>query len=164
MEILTYPEYRSFGGADIDSVTFARLSWLARKKLKYYTTGVDGYSKLKHAFPVDPDDAESVKRCMCEVVSLLNQIEAAEQLADAVRGYTETENGLQRKVISRVESGNEAISYMEGSGISSAIDAAVSDTFAREKLLRDTIREYLSGVSDANGVNLLFMGRYPHVH
>jgi hypothetical protein len=24
-----------------------------------------------------------------------------------------------------------------------------------------TIRNYLSGVADANGVNLLFMGRYP---
>lgn len=161
MEYITYKEFRSLSGSDIDETSFSRLYWLARKKLNYYTTGVDGYSKLKRAFPTDPDDAESVKRCMCKVVSILNQIEAAEQLADAVRGYTETENGLQRKVISRVESGNEAISYMEGSGISSAIDAAVTDTFAREKLLRDTIREYLSGVSDANGVNLLYMGVYP---
>jgi hypothetical protein len=161
MAYITYTEYKSFCGGDMDDVSFSRLEWEARKKLNYYTTGVDGYAKLKHAFPIDPDDAESVKRCMCKVVSILNQIEAAEQLADAVRGYTETENGLQRKVISRVESGNESISYMEGNGISSVIDAAVSDSFAREKLLRDTIREYLSGASDANGVNLLFLGRYP---
>ena len=161
MPYITYTDYKSLSGGDLDDVSFSRLEWEARKKLNYYTTGVDGIQKLKHAFPTDPDDVESVKRCMCEVVSVMNQIEAAERLAEAVRGYTETESGLQRKVISRVESGSEAISYMEGNGISSVIDAAVSDNYAREKLFRDTIREYLSGVCDANGVNLLYLGAYP---
>ena len=31
----------------------------------------------------------------------------------------------------------------------------------REALYSDTVRDYLSGVADANGVHLLYMGRYP---
>ena len=43
------------------------------------------------------------------------------------------------------------------------ISKALVDFAVKEKLFRDTIREYLSGVSDANGVNLLYMGVYPYV-
>ena len=50
----------------------------------------------------------------------------------------------------------------EGQAEATAIDKALSDKAAEAQLYTDTIREYLSGVSDANGVNLLFMGRYPY--
>ena len=61
--------------------------------------------------------------------------------------------------------GNESISYSGAGDLakSSSIAAAVADPQAREKLYRDTVTDYLSGVQDANGVNLLYMGRYPRV-
>lgn len=148
---------------EISETDFNRLSWEACRLLDSHTTGYDGVKKLKVAFPTDEDSAEAVKMCAGKVVSILHQIQQAEAAAALANGYTETAQGLQRKIISRIEAGNEAISYSETKNTSTAIDAAVSDKEARDKLISDTIREYLSGVSDANGVNLLFMGRYPRV-
>ena len=64
-------------------------------------------------------------------------------------------------MISSVSAGNESISYSVGNA--TMIDKALSDPTVKEKLFRDTIREGLSGVTDANGVNLLYMGVYPRV-
>jgi hypothetical protein len=60
-----------------------------------------------------------------------------------------------------VEAGNEAISYSETKLANTVIDEAVSDRVARDKLLAETVWDYLRGVEDANGVNLLYMGKYP---
>ena len=99
--------------------------------------------------------------CAGNIVNLLHQIHEAEQAASVARGYTKTEQGLQRKIISRVEAGNEAISYSETKLSNSSIDAAVADKSVRDSQIASTIKEYLSGVTDANGVNLLYMGPYP---
>ena len=142
---------------DIDEAAFNRLSFDACRKIDNHTTGVDGVKKLRHAFPIDEDDIEAVKRCGCKLVYLMTQMEAAEQSM----GYEATENGIRGKVISSVSAGNESISYSVGNA--TMIDKALSDPAVKEKLFRDTIREYLSGVTDANGVNLLYMGVYPRV-
>ena len=104
-----------------------------------------------------------MKFTAAQLVNTLYQIYEAEQAANMSRGYIETENGLQRKIISRVEAGNEAISYMEGQGNTTAIDTAAKDTAAKRKMLFNIIRDGLTGVEDANGVNLLYMGVYPEV-
>ena len=77
------------------------------------------------------------------------------------RGYTQTEQGLRRQIISRVEAGNEAISYSETKNANTEIDAAVADRTARDRLLAWIVWDYLRGIEDANGVNLLYMGLYP---
>lgn len=41
------------------------------------------------------------------------------------------------------------------------IDKCLADKEAQKQLYSDTIRDYLSGVADANGVSLLYMGMYP---
>lgn len=146
---------------EIPEADFARYSWEACRKLDALTTGIDGVKKLKIAFPTDEDDAEIVKRCACQLVSLLAQIDAAEKEAAAVRGYEATDQGLRGKVISSVSAGNESISYSVKASAETDIDKAVTDPVFREKLLADTVKDYLSGVTDANGVNLLYMGAYP---
>lgn len=140
---------------------FLRLSHEAERAMDKHTTGVDGLKKLKVAFPAEEYDAEAVRYCTAKVIHTLYQIQKAEQSAEAARGYTETPQGLQRKIISRVESGNEAISYSEVKLSNSAIDAAVSDVSSKNALISGIIRECLSGVCDANGVQLLYMGQYP---
>ena len=37
----------------------------------------------------------------------------------------------------------------------------MADAAQKERTIREIVKEYLSGVADANGVNLLFMGVYP---
>lgn len=157
---ITLEEYSKFYGP-VEEMTFARLSYEASRLMDNHTTGVDGVKKLRHAFPVDEDNVAAVKYCAAKLINLLSQIQEAEAAASVARGYSETEQGLRRKIISRVEAGNEAISYSETKLTNSSIDAAVADKAARDALISGTIRECLSGITDSNGVNLLFMGAYP---
>ena len=158
---LKYEDYQNLYDP-MDEKTFNRLAFDACRYLDRFTAGIDGVKKLKVAFPVDEDSAFAVKHCAAKIVNLLFQIQEAETSASVGRGYEKTESGLRGKVVSSVSAGNESISYSSGSQIT-AIDAAVSDLAARDNLVSKTIRQCLSGVQDANGVNLLYMGVYPCV-
>lgn len=163
---MSYIEYKDYIRLykSIPITDFDRLSWEACRKIDAATTGADGVKKLKYAFPTDEDNAEAVKRCACALVNTLYQIQQAEYSAKSTVGYTETENGLQPKVISSISAGNESVSFAVGSNLNTktVIDKALSDKTMQNQIFNDTIHEYLSGISDANGVNLLFMGRYPY--
>lgn len=149
---------------NIEERLFNRLCFDACRVMDIHTTGIDNVKKLKLYFPTDEDAALAVKHCTAKLIHLLHQIQEVEAAAAMGRGYTETEQGLQRRVISRVEAGNEAISYSETKLANTTIDAAAADKTVRDKLLAETVWEYLTGVEDCNGVNLLFMGKYPRRH
>ena len=137
---------------------FNRLSWEACRRIDTLTL-----NKLKFAFPTDEKDAETVKRCICKLIDIAAQIEAANKRVSEGQGYTTDESGVLRgKVVSSVSSGSESISYTaKAEAGSTLIDVVLSDKSAQDRLYRDTVREYLAFVSDANGVNLLFAGPYP---
>ena len=146
----------------IEERDFNRLVFQACQAVDNLTTGVDGVKKLKVAFPVDEDSADAVKHCVASVTNLLYQIQEAEKSAFLARGYMETANGLQGKVVSSVSAGNESVSFSSG-GDSTAVDKAVTNIAERNRMIQSIVREYLSGVTDSNGVNLLYMGVYPRV-
>ena len=161
MEYIDIEFYKSLYG-EIEAVRFNRLSFEACRVIDRHTTGADGVKKLRIAFPIAENDAELVKRCAANILNYLSLIEDTEHAVSASRGYEETAEGLRRKIVSRIESGNEAISYSEvPSTITTSTDKAAADRGEREKLLANVVREYLSGVKDSNGVNLLYMGPYP---
>lgn len=142
---------------------FDRIAWEACRVLDIATTGIDGVKKLKQAFPTDKDDAETVRRCACKLIDTLLKIESAEQAAQNANGYITREDGtVMSKLVTSVSAGNESISYATGStAAQTMINEAATDLATRNLLLNAIIEEYLSGISDANGVNLLYMGRYP---
>lgn len=150
-------EYYNSLYEEIDAQTYNRVGWQAAKLLDKYTTGIDGVRKLQKAFPSDLDAQEAVKRCECALVNLLLQIEQTEK-AGAIA--TRADGTLTIGAVSSVSSGAESISYAAGN---TAINTAAADNSARERLISSTVREYLSGEKDANGVNLLYMGVYPYV-
>ena len=165
MAYVDYAYYQFlYGDSAIPEADFKRLSGKACRLVDVLTTGIDGVRKLEVAFPTDEYDAENVKTCICELVVKLNAFEKAEQSAQEAAGYTKTENGLQGKIISSISSGNESISFANGSSgrTETAFDKAVSDRTEQEELLKSIIRYYLSGIADANGVNLLGRGKYPY--
>lgn len=148
--------YKSLYG-EITEMEYNRFSAQAAKLMDKYTTGVDGVRKLRVAFPSDLDDTEWIERCECALVDLFKRVAAAENAAGA---HTAANGMTVSGAVSSVSSGTESISYSrEGS----AINTAAGDISARERLYAATIREYLGGVKDANGVNLLYMGVYPYV-
>lgn len=165
MAYVDYEYYKSlYGEKAIPEADFKRLSWDAEREINKATSGVDNVRKLKVAFPTDEDDAEAVKRCVCGLLDFLYQIEAAERNANSVGQYTERADGsLQGKVVSSVSAGNETISYAVGKSADTAISNAIKDLHSRDMAVYQFIAGRLSGVSDANGVNLLFGGRYPYV-
>lgn len=163
---MAYIDYEYFTSLypEIPEADFNRLSWEVSRKMDVLTTGIDNVKKLKVAFPTDEDDAEAVKRCACELLHIFQQLEKAEKTARSASGYTETEDGLKGKVISSQTAGTTSISYAVGKSATAEtwLDKALSDSAELDKKISGTIREYLSGISDANGVNLLFMGEYPY--
>ena len=149
----------------IDERLFNRFSVEASRIMDIHTTGIDNVKKLKIYFPTDEDDAEAVKHCAAKLIYTLNQINQAEVTALESRGYKATEQGMRGKVISSISAGNESISYAtNGNSSATAYDAAVKDRTVRDKLLAEIVWDYLRGVSDVNGVGLLYMGVYTHVH
>lgn len=166
MAYISYEYYKSlYGDKAIPEADFNRLSWDACRKLDVATTGIDNVKKLKVAFPVDEDDAETVRRCACKLIEIASEIAAAEERIKSLHGLVEREDGtVTSKLVSSISAGTESISYATGgtSGGSTLIDSVLADKGAQEQLYRDTISEYLSGVADANGVNLLYMGKYPY--
>lgn len=159
-EYTTY--YNDMDLEPMDEYLFRRLSMDACRYVDIHTTGIDNIKKLKIAFPTDENDAAAVKFCAAKVLHFLHQIHTAELSAMETRGYEATEQGMRGKVISSVTAGNESITYSAGTSAAAlAVDAAVKDKTTKEKMVADMIWESLSGVADANGVNLLFMGRYP---
>lgn len=156
MGYATYNYYKSIYGEDsMPETDFKRMSWEACRRLDTLTL-----NKLKFAFPTNEDDAEAVKRCVCKLIEIAGQIEAANKRVSEGQGYTIDESGtLRGKVVSSVSSGSESISYTaKAEGSSTLIDAVLSDKAAQEFLYRETAREYLSLVPDSNGVNLLYAG------
>lgn len=164
MAYIDYEYYKSlYGEKSISETEFNRLLWDAEREVNKATSGVDNVKKLKVAFPTDEEDAEAVKRCVSELVSFLYKLEEAENNANSLGQYTEREDGsFQGKVVSSVSAGNESISYAVGKSSETAISTAVKSVKDKEMVIYQLISSRLSGVSDANGVNLLFSGRYPY--
>lgn len=155
---IEYNDYATSFRNGCNAMDFDRLALEACSHLDRLTTGFDGVRKLRHHFPVDEMDAKRVKMCACKIVHILHQIDKAEAAACQYRGYEQTANGIRGKVISSVSAGNESITYSVGGSAATMIDKAIADPEFKDRLIWDTIREYLSGVPDARGVNLLYMG------
>lgn len=152
MAYITEADYEALYGA-IDTAEFDRLAYDASRFMDRMTTGIDNVKKLKTAMPTDEDDAEAVEMCCAKLISLMKTIESAD-------GFVTREDGtVVSKAVSSISSGSESMSFGNGSSMS----AAASDVKVRDTLFADTVKAYLSGIEDANGVNLLYMGRYPNV-
>lgn len=164
MSYSTYADYSAIYPDGASQTDFARLVWEADRTMDIHTTGVDGVRKLQKAMPTDSYALEAVKRCSCALVDLLYQIETVENGAVAAAGSVERSDGtVTGKQVSSMSSGSESITYTVSTAASTTIGAAVADPAARSRLFAETVRKYLSGVQDANGVNLLYGGAYPYV-
>lgn len=165
MAYIDYEYYESlYREKAIYEADFERLLWDAEREIDKATSGVDGVRKLKVAFPTDLYDAEAVKRCVAELVNFLYKLEIAEESANAIGQYTERADGsMQGKVVTSVSAGNESITYAVGKTADTAISNAIKDLQSKDMTVQRFIESKLRSVSDANGVNLLFGGRYPFI-
>lgn len=158
MRYVTQEEYIGLYG-EIEPAEFNRLTFKVNRILADNTTGVDGFEKLSQATPTDADTLASLKYCAAELVYTLHQIEAMEKAGAVV---ARSDGTMAPAMVSAVSSGAESITYSTN-GASSVVSATAGDFKKRTELFAGIVRNYLSGMKDANGVNLLYMGVYPYV-
>ena len=144
---LTYQEYVQYGGTGGQTV-YQKYEFDAERELDRLTFTVDSVRKLEVAFP-SGKDAEAVKRCM---VAVIDRLSVLDDVDDDTAG-----NGLfSGRPVASMSSGSESVSFM-----ATSLDKARTSEADRAAYMRSTIRRYLEGVQDANGVNLLYGGPYP---
>lgn len=165
-----YVDYEYYSGLYGDEAApeaaFNRIGWNVCRKLDIATTGHDGVQKLRQTFPSDEYAVECIKRCACALVQNAYNLEQAEDNARMAQGYTKREDGsLQGRVISSISAGNESISYStsSNSAATTLTEKALASQTVRGQVEWDIITTHLSGVADANGVPILYMGPYPDV-
>lgn len=154
MAYLTYDEYLTYEGREVESADFGRYLYEAERVVDYVTSGVDNVRKLEVAFPTNERDVEAVKRC---IASLVTDIAVASEIANTMQAAMLGADGITSGVVQSRSSGSESVSYaaLPASALNSGNKAE------RDKALYGNATYLLRGVQDANGVNLLYGGRYP---
>lgn len=147
MTYIELSEYTTTFGK-IETELFVRISAKAARMMERYTTGIDGFNKLRKAYP--EQERETIQYCAGELIRYLSCCELNES---ALNTAEDTSSGTHSKIITSVSAGNEAVSYATVTGVS---------RLEQEQTCARIIREYLTGIQDANGVYLLYMGAYPH--
>lgn len=146
-----------YGGKLVESADFLRLS----RKSARLMDGITG-NKLQFAFPVNDRDAVTVKDCQCELIDFLQQVEQYQNsVIQSVGIVAQADGTVKGKVITSISSGSESRSYSIGSSASTTVAEAAKDKKVMDMLVYEIIRDNLAGVPDANGVNLLYAGKYP---
>lgn len=151
--IVTYDYYANIhGSCAIDRGTFERLNYDAERYIINATTGLSGFEKLVEAFPTNERDVEAVKRTICKIIVVLNDIEQAQK---AEAGTVREDGTLLPARISSISSGAESISFASPT---TQVTSAVFNESAKKSYINDIIRDGLQGARDKNGVHLLYMG------
>ncbi len=157
---ITYNDYVAiYAETAISETDFNRLGFRAQRVLDDMTTGVDGVRKLAVAMPTEAYARECVVRCLGELIHTAAQVEVTRN-AGAVAKRADGTLATAAAVAS-VSSGAESMTFASGSAVSSAIRDAAGSTVTERQLYASIVRSYLGGVLDANGVRLLYGGRYP---
>ena len=144
-----------YGGKMVESAEFARME----RKSARLMDGITG-NKLQFAFPVNDRDSAAVKDCQCELIDFLQQVEQYQNAAlQSVGIVIQADGTVKGKVITSISSGSESRSYSIGGSASTAVAEAAKDKKVMDMLVYGIVRDNLSGVPDANGVNLLYAGK-----
>lgn len=154
MAYLTYQEYQQLytGENAIDEFAFPSIERRAERYIDRLTLTVDNVKKLKVAFPTEEDDVNAVKDCMVEVMTALDNIDVAEN------ANTASIRSGRGGIIASASSGSESVTYAT---TGSDLIGAAMDVTQKDAYLYKIIKNCLAGAQDANGVNLLYGGRYP---
>jgi hypothetical protein len=127
MAYCDYDFYKNkYLGNVIAEADFPRLSERASEEIDVLT-----FDRLVDNFPTDDRLSEKVKKSVCAVAEVLNNIDIAEN--------TYRENG--GRDVSSVSSGSESISY----GNNSLVGAVLTDKTSQTRLIYSVAEKYLTG-------------------
>lgn len=163
---MAYADYEfyanSFYGSAVPEDNFLRLAGRASDWLDTAT-----FDRLVDSPPSSERSQKKIKKAVCSLVEVLYQLEQAKKQASAAASGSssvEVGTGTSTGIVTSVSSGSESISYAtpQQAGASakewSAVYAAAGDPKLENKLMLDTVRPYLMGVTTDEGVPLLYAG------
>lgn len=144
-----------YGGKVIESADdFTHFGRKAERRMDAITG-----NKLQFAFPTKKKDKEAVKDCLCELAEFLYQLDTYQRAAmDSVGVTTQADGTVTGKVITSISSGSESIGYSAKGAADTSLMEAAKDKKVADAMINSMVRDGLSGVPDANGVNLLYAG------
>lgn len=149
-----YTYYQTEYGGKMSADDFKRFGRRAERRLD----GITG-NKLQFAYPTEARSVEAVKDCVCELSDFLWQIEAYNAAAMESMGTVAQADGtVKGKVIKSVSSGSESVSYSDSGSFSTATMEAAKDKKVADATIYSMVQDGLTGVTDSNGVNLLYAG------
>lgn len=136
---LTFEEYNTMGGQELDETAFEQLEFEARTQIDWWT-----FSRLKNqsTYP------EAVKRCMVKLIELLDKQQKV-MLIDAVDEDGNVVAGL--------------MAHQSNDGVSATYNVITGNMAVRaiQSQLKSTIQMYLQDVRDSLGRKVLYRGLYP---
>ena len=144
-----------YGGKVIESADdFTHFERKAERRIDVITD-----RKLQFAVPTKKKDKQTVKDCVCELTEFLYQLDSYQRAAmDNAGVVTQADGTVRGKVITSISSGRESISYSAKNAADISIMEAARDKKVADAMINSMMRDGLSGVLDANGVNMLYAG------
>lgn len=156
---MAYTDYefykRKFYGDTVPESDFLKYAERASDRIDQYT-----FDRLVDGLPDDERVKTKVQKAVCAVADTMYQIDQIKKASMDTIGTIQREDGtVVNKAVSSVSSGNESISYATGSNISiNVYDQASMDKKVENALLLNVATEYLAGVTNDNGICLLYAG------
>lgn len=111
---------------------------------------IDGYTfrRLLSAYPVDEYTDRQIKLCVCDLAQKIMETDKY------LKASALNEEG-HASVVKSVSAGSESITYATGETVYASV---IKDEQSRKAFYQSTVTEYLSGLTDANGICLLYAG------
>ena len=156
---MAYVDYEFYAttyyGDTVPESGFAKYAERASDRIDMIT-----FDRLVDGLPDDERAQAKIKKAVCSVAEALYNIDLIKAAAMETVGTVVREDGtVTGKALSSVSSGSESISYVTGTTSSTDIySQAAMDKKVENVLLRQIAAEYLNGVTDNNGVCLLYEG------
>lgn len=146
-----------YNGKKVTEDEFKVYARKAQRRMDQITMG-----KLSFAFPANEDSVIAVKDCVCELVDFMKSVDDYRKNLNDSAGYKTGEKGKTiGRILTSVTSGSESRSYSSGSGDKTTLSEAAKDEKVFDMQIYSLIKDNLSMMEDANGVNLLYAGHYP---
>lgn len=144
MAYADYEFYKNeYYGDTIAEQDFPKWADRASRQIDIYT-----YRRLLSAYPADEYTDMQIKLCMCELAQKMMETDKY------LKASALNEEG-HASVVKSMSAGSESITYATGETIYASV---VKDEERRKAFYRSTVTEYLSGLTDADGICLLYAG------
>lgn len=144
MAYADYEFYKNeYYGDTIAESDFPKWADRASRQIDVFT-----FRRLLSAYPPDEYTDKQIKLCMCELAEKMMETDKY------LKASALNEEGHAGAVKS-VSAGSESITYATGETVYASV---IKDERSRTAFYRVTLTEYLNGLTDANGICLLYAG------